>query len=101
MPGALAPELLVAEVANALAGYVRAEEIAPRIAAISLGEVLALPLRLVRLNSIVVAAFETALRHGVSVYDGCYLALAEQTNAVLVTADGRLAALAPHAELVD
>lgn len=100
MPGALAPDLLLAEVANALAGYVRAEEITPRDAVLVLREVLGLPLRLVPLSSIVVVAFEAALRDGISVYDACYLGLAERTNAVLVTADGRVAALAPRAELV-
>jgi predicted nucleic acid-binding protein len=35
-----------------------------------------------------------------SAYDACYLALAEQQDAVLVTADRRLAALAGRAELV-
>ena len=38
---------------------------------------------------------------GVSGYDAMYLALAEATDAVLVTADRRLAAAATRSELLD
>jgi predicted nucleic acid-binding protein len=52
------------------------------------------------LSTLVVDALELALRHRISAYDASYLALAERTEAVLVTADRRLAALATRSELV-
>ena len=52
------------------------------------------------LSSLAGDALELALRHGISAYDASYLALAEGTEAVLVTADRRLAALATRSELV-
>ena len=45
-------------------------------------------------------ALVLAVDRGLSLYDGCYLALAEAEQAVLVTADRRLAAAATNAELV-
>ena len=41
-----------------------------------------------------------AISQGLSVYDACYAVLAEAEDAVLVTADRRLAAAATRAELV-
>lgn len=97
---AAAPELLLAETANALSLYVRAGRLTPLQSARALAEVLRLDIRLEPLRSLVGAALEQALRLGISVYDAFYLALAEQAEAVLVTADRRLAALATRSELV-
>ena len=45
-------------------------------------------------------ALDVSIELGMSVYDATYLVVARWTNAVLITADRRLAALAGHAELV-
>jgi predicted nucleic acid-binding protein len=36
------------------------------------------------------AAWEISIKHGVSVYDACYVALSDMTGAPLVTEDKRL-----------
>lgn len=46
------------------------------------------------------AALHTALDLGLSAYDGTYAALAESLDAVLVTADRRLAGAVRSAELI-
>jgi predicted nucleic acid-binding protein len=96
----VAPELLLAETANALTLYVRAGRMTPSQAGRALSHVLSIRIGLEPLRALVAPALEAALRHGISAYDACYLALAEQTGAVLVTADRRLAGLASRAELV-
>jgi predicted nucleic acid-binding protein len=101
LDGSTAPELLLVETANALTLYVRAGRMTPSQAARALSDVLALRLRLEPLEALVAPALEAALRHGISAYDACYLALAEQTGALLVTADRRLAGVAGRSELVD
>lgn len=90
----IAPDLLVAEVADTAWKKVARSEIPqPQ------GEriVQALPLmfdRLVPAAELAERAFAFAVRHGHPVYDGLYLALAEAADAVLVTDDARLAGLA-------
>jgi predicted nucleic acid-binding protein len=95
-----APDLLVAETANALCGYVRAGRLTPVQAARMLGVLLDSAVSLEPLGTLVGDALDLALRHGISAYDAFYLALAEQVDAVVVTADRRLAELATRAELV-
>jgi predicted nucleic acid-binding protein len=98
--GALAPELVLAEVANALLGYVRADRLSAADASTALADARANELELCSLADLIEPAFEIAHLLGTSAYDACYLALAEQQDAVLVTADQRLAGLAARAELV-
>jgi predicted nucleic acid-binding protein len=95
-----APELLVIETANALCGYVRSNRLTPSQAGRALGILIGSSVSLEPLSSLVADALELALRHRISAYDASYLALAERTEAVLVTADRRLAALATRSELV-
>jgi predicted nucleic acid-binding protein len=59
-----------------------------------------LPLRTVSLGPLVEEAFERSLALGLSVYDACYLVLAEAADAVLVTADKGLAQRAPRSALL-
>jgi predicted nucleic acid-binding protein len=80
--------------------YVRSGLLARARADIAFTDLLALPLRLRPLDELVAGAFEVSLRLNISTYDACYLVLAERTEAVLVTADRRLAALATRSELV-
>lgn len=46
-------------------------------------------------------AFHLAVRHGFSAYDGAYLALAERSRAVMLTADLKVARLAREVGLAD
>jgi predicted nucleic acid-binding protein len=95
-----APELLVAETANALCGYVRNNRLTPSQAGEALAVVLASEVSLEPLRTLVGETLELALRHRISAYDASYLALAERAGVVLITADRRLAALATRSELV-
>lgn len=97
----LAPDLVYAEVVNALRGYVRVSEITPVEASKLLAYVLDLPLESTPCAHLAADALDATIGRGVSSYDAMYLALAEATGAVLVTADRRLAAAATHAELLD
>jgi predicted nucleic acid-binding protein len=45
-------------------------------------------------------AFSAALEHDLSVYDACYLVLAEAAEAILVTSDADLAAASSRVELL-
>jgi predicted nucleic acid-binding protein len=86
-----APQLVFAEVANALANHVRAGELEGPRAEVVLRYCLSLPLQIKPLETLVVAALTLAQECGLSVYDCCYLALARALDATLVTADRRLA----------
>jgi predicted nucleic acid-binding protein len=94
------PDLVFAEVGNALAGYVRASRLTPSDALESLELVVRLPSRVTALRELAPAALRLALSRGLTVYDACYAALAEAEGAVLVTADQELAAAVKRAELV-
>lgn len=94
------PELLYPEVASSLLKYVRAGKMAAEDAAAALDTVVALPLRPHRLGDIASGALALALETGLSAYDCCYAVLAESLDAPLVTADRRLAAAVPRAELI-
>ncbi len=97
---ALSPELVYVEFANALAKYVEAG-IRPEAAAHRALEVfLGLQLFTFSLSGLVGPALVMAVERGVSAYDGCYLALAELSGSVLVTADRRLAGAATNAVLI-
>lgn len=96
----LVPELAFAEVANAFLVQVRADRFALDDAEHAVRSLAELPLRGVALSELAPPALILARRHGLSVYYGCYLALAEATGAALVTADRRLAGAAPTSVLL-
>jgi predicted nucleic acid-binding protein len=96
----LVPELAFAEVANALAVSVRGREFRADEAHGALNRVLALPLDVVRLDVLVREALRRALASRISVYDACYLVAADAFDAVLVTADRRLARAASRSALL-
>ena len=96
----LAPSLIVLEFANAALRAVRSQAVEAVEGASSLRDLAALPIELVPIESLGDVAFRVALALGLSVYDAAYVAVAEARDAVLVTADRRLAAAYDRAELI-
>jgi predicted nucleic acid-binding protein len=96
----VAPQLVYAEVANALAVSARARKISVAKARDVLRATIALPVRTVSLRLLSTPALERALAARISVYDACYLELAEAAGATLVTADRRLARAATRSALL-
>ena len=94
------PELVYAELPSALAQSVRAGLLEARDAGEILDRLLGLPVRRHTQSSLAAASLTVALELGLSAYDASYLALAQTLAAPLVTADGRLASVAPAAELI-
>ena len=88
---AVVPDLVYAEAANALSNYAWAGMLSAVEAEDALEYVLDLPLESRSLRLLARQALAISLTRGVSAYDGCYLALAIGHDAVLVTADRRLA----------
>jgi predicted nucleic acid-binding protein len=97
---ALAPDLLFVEAANALLVLARAGRVEVTDAEGMLDEIVALPIRVLPVRGLVQAAFGIAATRGLTPYDACYLAVAEAWDAVLVTADRRLAAATVRSELL-
>jgi predicted nucleic acid-binding protein len=97
---ALVPDLAYAEAANALAQYVRHGEMDALEADDAIDFLLDLPFEVHSLRLLARPALALSLTRGVSVYDACYLALAIGYDAVLVTADRRLAEQAERVALL-
>ena len=91
--------LAFTEAANALLGYIRAGALSFADATSALEALRGVPLRL-HGSELAPAALGAGFDLGLSAYDGTYAALAESLDAVLVTADRRLAAAVPSAELL-
>lgn len=89
----LAPEIYVAEVANALWKYVRAGQLTIAVADALLGDAMELVTRLVSGEEIAVEALHEAARLDHPVYDLLYLICARRSAATLVTCDRRLKGL--------
>lgn len=94
------PELAFAEVAHAFARYHRVRKIESDVLTRALRDLAALPLTVVSLRRLVELAFAVALERALTVYDACYAVLAEANDAVLVTADAKLAAAVPGSALL-
>jgi predicted nucleic acid-binding protein len=88
---ASAPDLIYAEVGQAVLRYVRSRRLDAGNAGEIVEAILEFPLRVVPLGSLVGAALTVAIERELSVYDACYVALAEAAGATLITADRRLA----------
>jgi predicted nucleic acid-binding protein len=97
---ALAPDLVHAEVANALVLEHRVTGVPLDAVAFVLDRLLALPLSVVPLDALAASALQTAIARDLSVYDACYAVLAEANAAPLITADRKLAAACAGAELI-
>ena len=85
-----APEILELEVTSALRRLLGAGDLDERRADLALGDLSDLDVRRVGHRALLLRVWE--LRHTVTTYDAAYVALAETIDAVLVTADRRLAA---------
>lgn len=97
---ALVPGVVFAETAHAFVRYVRTDRLRENDVDDALSAVVSLPLDVIPTRMLARQALVTALLRGVSAYDGCYLALAFGHDAVLVTADRRLAEAADRAALL-
>lgn len=95
-----APELIWAEAASALRLYVTTKAMSRVLAHEVLANLMRLDLESHALRELAVPALERALQQRVSVYDACYLVLADALGATLVTADRRLAKTATEADLI-
>jgi predicted nucleic acid-binding protein len=91
------PDLVFVEVASGVATLVRAGRLAADRGARALAYALTAPVRVVSLVELVVPALAVATARSLSVYDACYVVLAEATDSALVTADRRLAAATSNA----
>ncbi|HUS60660.1 MAG TPA: type II toxin-antitoxin system VapC family toxin [Acidimicrobiales bacterium] len=83
-----APHLLPVEVANVLRRAAGAAEISDDLASIAHGDLMDLRIELVAYDLVAARVWE--LRHNVSAYDACYVAVAELLDAPLATLDRRL-----------
>lgn len=90
----IAPDMILAETANALWRYVRAGRMDNGMARLLLKDAAPLIDRLVPSIELIDSAIAIACDAGRPVYDCLYLALARSEQAGLVTADRRLAAIA-------
>lgn len=97
---AVVPDLVFLEAANALAGYVRAGEMDAVEAASRLDDLLDLPVETHSSRTLATQAHALAVARRLTAYDAAYLALSIGYDAVLVTADRRLAAQAERAALL-
>jgi len=95
-----APDLLWVEVASALRRYVATGAMAQGKAHEVLAYASRLQLEIRPLRGLAAAALDAALARGLSVYDACYVVLADTIGATLVTADRSLAAAVERAELI-
>lgn len=95
----MAPDLFIAEVCNAFWKYRKAELLSVMRCELALEQVLNLPDRIESSSALHLEAFALACRHMHPVYDALYLVLARRNNAVLLTMDRRLAALANQLDI--
>ena len=98
--GASGPDVFLLEVANTLATFVRAGRFDRDAAEDALGLALSLGLGVASARELAFEVLAAVLDTGLSAYDASYLVVAEQSDAVLVTADRRLAAACPRSALL-
>ena len=96
-----APDLLHAEVANALVNLLRARFVHREQAGEILAAVGEIPLSTVSSRDVSLAACGVAISRDVTAYDAHYLALAEVEDAVLLTADRSMAEAASASVLLE
>jgi predicted nucleic acid-binding protein len=96
---AIAPELLVAEVANVINKKRKLRELTGSESVKLLADLLVVPIRLFPHRPIIARAFEMAQENNLTVYDALYLALAEEHGAVIFSADDQLISVADRLRL--
>ncbi|MGH3111644.1 MAG: type II toxin-antitoxin system VapC family toxin [Gaiellaceae bacterium] len=96
-----APDLLVAELSNALALAVRTGRLELASAQLLLSSVLDGPIVLHPVAALAPAAIELASGTGLSAYDAYYAVLADTLGVPLVTTDRRLGEAVPGAVLLE
>lgn len=85
------PDLFFAECGSVLWKRVRRAEITASVARKGMDDLLALHLSATPIQALAARAVTIALEREVTVYDACYVALAEAKSVPLLTADRRLA----------
>ncbi|MBU4436245.1 MAG: type II toxin-antitoxin system VapC family toxin [Alphaproteobacteria bacterium] len=95
----VAPDLIFAEMASIAAKRVRRDGFDRELARRAVEKVDMLLHEIFPMAPLRERAFDLAMLHGISAYDGSYLALAEMRGSRLVTADIRLARSARQAGL--
>lgn len=95
----MVPDLYVAEVCNTLWKYRKAELLSMPRCQQAVEQALSLPDLVEPSTALHLEAFALACRHSHPIYDALYLVLARRNNAVLLTLDHRLAALAGQLEI--
>jgi predicted nucleic acid-binding protein len=83
------PDLLPIEVTSVLRRYASTGQLTAEQADTAIGDLLAFPVKVIPSGPLLRRVWE--LRFNLSAYDGCYVALAEAVDCVLLTADYRLA----------
>jgi predicted nucleic acid-binding protein len=94
------PELVFAELAHVLRRHVAARAVSMSDARTLIDGFGRLPVRVHSHRPLAERALEQALAGGISGYDAFYVVLADATDAVLVTADRRLAEAYDRVELL-
>jgi predicted nucleic acid-binding protein len=97
---AFAPGVVWAEVLHVLVRYVRAGHLSLAEANERLVSLLELRVRIEHVEALAPAALARAVSSTLSGYDALYVVLADASDAILVTADRRLADEASKAELI-
>ncbi len=90
------PDLFFIECTNMLWKYVRWGGLNLEVAQEDLVDLASLGLHVTATADLMAASLELAVRHSISAYDACYLALATHYNATLITADEKLAKVMPE-----
>jgi predicted nucleic acid-binding protein len=84
------PDLFYAECANVLATVSRLKGYTPKQARDDMEELRGLGLHVVPTADLAQPALDIAIKHHVSGYDACYVALAERVKSPMITADEKL-----------
>ena len=84
------PEFFYAECANALWQYVRQARYPVQTARENMRDLMDLPLQSVPASELLPQAFEITLAYSIAAYDACYVELAHQVEAPLITCDEKL-----------
>jgi predicted nucleic acid-binding protein len=97
---ASSPELVYAEVANAVLNLHRAGSLTVTQAQAVVDATVSAPFSIKEVAALAGPAIHVAAERGLSAYDACYVVLAETMGATLITADRRLAAATTDAVLI-